>query len=137
MKPVYHLIVIVLATSLFAGCSSSDDSSENSDKALSHPKHPDLFVTIKGADGEAGEPYWNKIADGYETYQNNLTDSTNDGTHAAVKTVYTGTSDAGDAYTLEVKIGDAKENKDVIYKGTRFEIDIADGVQFTLEPDPS
>lgn len=136
MKPVCHSTLMLLAICLVAGCSSNDDSPEKSENATSHPKYPDLFVTINGADGHSGELYWHKNEDGYDTYQNNLTDSTSNGTHAAVKTVYTGTSEAGDAYTLEVKVGDAKESKNVIYKGKRFEIDIADGVKFILEPDP-
>ncbi len=133
MKSVGSLTLCGVAACLFAGCGGSTGDSA---KEVHHPKHPDLFVTIYGADGHSGGAVWYEQDDGYETYSTARDDSAKDGTRVVCKPVYVGSTDAGDTYELEVTVGDAKGTKSVVYEGERMELDLADGVTFVLEPDP-
>lgn len=113
------------------GCGNSGDGD-----AVKHPKYPDLFATLTGADGQSGFLFWRKLDDGYEQYPSTRRETTNDGTPVVCKPVYNGTKDAGDVYVIEVSVGEAKETKEVVYEGKRVEVNLADGVKFILKPSP-
>lgn len=139
MKIPLQFVVMVSAAFAIFGCGSSDKGSSDNQNAVLHPKYPDLWVTFSAEDSESGNSFWQELDDGYEPYPTSWVEelSLSDTTQVKCVPVYTGTTDSGDTFELEVIVGDeSQEAMKVVYEGKRLEIVLTDGVKVVFEPDP-